>query len=180
MEWLALGKLILGPILGVFGAWLTHRQEEAAEVRKAKERAEERAHDLAVMGMEADIATKRAVIASDTAQAVADTQAFSASYQFANDSLLPEGFKPRGWQAGWLVFIEGLNKLIRPAGVIWYQIVLAVVFGWSGYIFITTVESGIANAQMATLFREVCYSIIGMAETSFFWFFGVRRMSKKG
>jgi hypothetical protein len=33
--------------------------------------------------------------------------------------------------------------------------------------------------EAGKIFREVAYSIVGMAETTLFWWYGIRRMSKK-
>jgi hypothetical protein len=176
---LGIFKLVFSPLLGMFGAWMTVKADERKEIRAAEDRIADRAHDLAVINAEGDLALKKVTLDASSRQAVSENTAFADSYTFANDNLIPEGAKLTNEQMNRVVWIEVINKAVRPFGVMWYQLLLAVIFGWAAVKLIGSTGKAFSDAEMAAMFRDVAYSIIGMAETSFFWYFGIRRMSKR-
>lgn len=172
-------QLIAGPILGLVGSAVEKYHEVKLEQLKIQERALDRAHELAVMSKESELALQQTTVQGEIAQDIEAARAFTASYNFANDTLIPEGAKLGRKQLNWVVAVEILSKAIRPLATIWYQLLIAAVFGWAAYKLASVGGEVFAGEEIAGIFREVVYSVIGMGETTLFWWFGIRRMSKK-
>jgi hypothetical protein len=172
-------QLILGPILGLVGSGVEKFFELKTERLKAEERQKDRDHDLAVMDKEADLALKQVTVEGRIRQDEAAAKSFSDSYQFANDKLISDDAKMSRGQLNWIVAVEVISKAIRPLSTIWYQLLVAVVFGWSAWMLVRTGAQAFTAKEATAIFREVIFSIIGMAETTLFWWYGIRRMSKK-
>jgi hypothetical protein len=172
-------QLILGPILGLVGSGIEKYTEHRKEVLKAEEREKDRKHELAVMSMEADLALKRTTVEGAIRKAEGEQKTFDASYHFANDKLLPEGQTLTEKQTNWIVAVEVISKAIRPLSTIWYQVLVAAIFSWSAYTLVNASAEILSQQEVAGIYKEVVFSIIGMAETTLLWWYGIRRMSKK-
>lgn len=162
-------QLILGPIVGFLGSTVQKYFEQ-------KEKAADRAHELAIMDREADYADRRLKVEQEMAVEKADAAAFGASYRYANDQLLPAGQKLTRGQTWLALLIDAFTKLIRPATTTWYQVAVAGVFAWCAW----KVGGKIDQAVASQIMKEVIFSIIGLAETTLLWWYGIRGMSKRG
>lgn len=172
-------QLILGPILGIAGSVIEKVAEYKEAKLKAEERAKDRAHDLLVMDKEAELAIKKSTIEGQIRQDAAEQKTFSDSYKFNNDKLLPEDANLTPKQLNWIVAIEVLSKAIRPLTTVWYQLLIAVIFGWSAWQLVDAGSEAFSEKEIAGIFKEIIYSIIAMGETTLLWYYGIRRMSKK-
>ncbi len=172
-------QLILGPILGIVGSTIEKVTEYKTKQLEIKERALERDHDLAVMSKEADIAVNRITIEGEIAVGKIDAQTFQSSYKLNSDPLLPDDTKLSQRQVSWVLFVELFCRVIRPASTTMYQIFLAVIFGWAAWNVGKTGSTFFSGEEFKVMFREMVYSVIGIAETTLFWWYGIRRMSKK-
>lgn len=165
-------QLILGPILGTAGGlvqkWFDSREKVA-----------DRAHELALMDKEIAMADKRADIEKELAREAADSAAFSSSYQYANESLLPGDVKLNSKQTWLALGVEALTRSIRPVATIWYQLALAGVFSWTAYELSKVNGAMLDPTKMQGMLTEIVYSIIGTAETTLFWWFGIRGTSRR-
>ncbi len=166
-------QLILGPVLGTFGGLVQKFFE-------GREKAAERQHELAVMDKEAELADRRLKIEQEIKTEQFDAAAFAASYNFANDRLLPEGAKLSKLQTWVALLVDSFSRLIRPMATVWYQLALAGVFCWAAYELNRINASVLDPEEMQTIVREIVFSIIGTSETVLFWWFGIRGMSKRG
>lgn len=166
-------QLILGPVLGTFGGIIQKYLE-------SKEKAAERKHELDIMDKEAELADRRLKIEQEIKREQADAAAFSASYNFVNDRLLPDGGKLSKGQVWIALLVDALSRLIRPVATIWYQLALAGVFCWAAYE-LNRINAGLLDpTEMQAIVHEIIFSIIGTAETILLWWFGIRGMSKRG
>ncbi len=174
-------QLILGPILGLVGSGVEKFYELKTEKLKSEERARDRAHELSVMRLEGEQAINKVTVEGQIRQDEAAAKNFSDSYSFANDKLIPDDADLTRRQLNWLVAVEVISKMIRPLSTLWYQVLVAIVFGWSAWRLVGVGAGAdvFTAKEAAGIFREVVFSIIGMAETTLFWWYGIRRMSKK-
>lgn len=173
-------QLILGPILGTVGGLFNRWIDLKGEKQKAEERKEERAHELAVMDKEYALAERRATLEASIRESEADARAFEASYQFANDRLLPEGSKLSPAQRWLALGVDAFSRLIRPMATVWYQLALGGVFVWSALELRQRGLEALSAEQFGALVSEIIYSIVALAETTLLWWFGIRGTSKRG
>jgi len=172
-------QLIAGPLFGILGGALEKFTEYKTKQLEMEERALDRAHDLAVLDKEAEIALKQVTIQGEIEVNRMDAQAFSDSYKMHSDSLIPEGAKLTSKQISRVLWVELFSRIIRPLATTLYQVFLACIFGWAAWNLAQTGSTMFDSSEFRVMFKEMIYSIIGMAETTLFWYFGVRRMSKK-
>lgn len=172
-------QLILGPILGTFGGLLNRWLDLKGEKQKAEERKEERAHELLVMDKEYALAERKATLEASMRQDEIAAESFSDSYKFANERLLPEGTKLTPGQKWLALAIDAFTRLIRPAATVWYQFALTGVFVWAAMELKRRGLSALTSEQFGALTAEIIYSIVGLAETTLLWWFGIRGPSKK-
>lgn len=173
-------QLILGPILGTVGGLFNRWIDLKGEKQKADEREKERSHELAVMDKEYAIAERRATLEASIRESEADARAFEASYQFANDRLLPEGSKLSPAQRWLALGVDAFSRLIRPMSTVWYQLALGGVFVWSALELRQRGLEALSAEQFGALVSEIIYSIVALAETTLLWWFGIRGTSKRG
>lgn len=171
-------QLILGPMLGIVGSGIEKFTEYKAEQLKMQSRREERAHDIAVMQMEADLAEKRIRVGGEMKVQEMETQVFADSYKLMDSNLLPDDVKLTEKQVSRVLFVELFCRIIRPLSTTLYQVFLAIIFGWAAYQ-IADLNAAFEADEFKTMFREVVFSIVAMAETTLLWWYGIRRMSKK-
>jgi hypothetical protein len=172
-------QLILGPVLGIVGGALEKFTEFKTKQLEMAERALERAHDLAIITKEADILYKQVTLQGEIEVNRIDAESFKDSYKMHSDSLITEGTKLTEKQVSRILLVELFSRIIRPLSTVLYQVFLAVIFGWAAWNLAQQGSSVFAGSEFKGMFKEMVYSIIGMAETTLFWYFGVRRMSKK-
>ncbi len=172
-------QLILGPILGLVGSGIEKFSEYKSDQLKSAEREKDRAHELAVMEKEVDLALKKTTVEGKIRQEVAAQATFDASYHFANDKLIPENAELSRGQLGWIVAVDVLSKSIRPLSTIWYQLMIAAIFGWSAWKLANASVEVFSLQEISSIYKEVVFSIIGLGETTLLWWYGIRRMSKK-
>ena len=173
-------QLILGPILGTVGGLFNRWLDLKGEKQKAEEREKERGHELAVMDKEYALAERKATLEASIRESEADARAFEASYQFANERLLPDGTKLTPGQRWLALGVDAFTRLIRPTSTVWYQLALAGVFVWSALELRRRGMDALSAEQLGTLVSEIVYSIVAIAETTLFWWFGIRGTSKRG
>lgn len=172
-------QMILGPVLGLFGAGIEKYAEYKQEKLKVLEREKDRQHDLAVLKTEADLADRRIKLAGDIKIKEVELASFGENLTQANKSLIPEGADLTSKQLSWIVAIEIFCKATRPCLTWLYQIFVGVIFGWSAW---NLADAGLIffnGEEFKEMFQHLVYSIIGLAEMAFAWWFGIRRMSKK-
>lgn len=172
-------QLIAGPLFGLIGSGIEKFAEYKQDKLKAEERERDRAHELAVMEKEATLALQKITVEGQIRQSEAEQRSFDASYQFNNENLIPEGTKLTGWKLGLVVLVEVFSKLIRPASTCWYQFLVAAVFSWSAWKLVNAGSEVFSQKEIAEIFRHIVFSIIGLAETTLMWWYGIRRMSKR-
>lgn len=172
-------QLILGPILGTVGGLFTKWLDLKAEKQKAAERDKERAHELTVMDREYTLAEKKLKIESDLKMDEQDAAAFGESYKIFTDKLTPDGAKLKGKQLSFALFIDGFNRLVRPASTVYYQLGVAVLFSWSAWELHLRGVDALTTEQFGGIVTDIIYSIIAMAETTLFWWFGIRGSSPR-
>lgn len=172
-------QLIMGPILGIVGSGIEKFAEHKQAQLKAEERAKDRAHELLFMDKEAELALKKSTVEGQIRQDAAEQQTFSDSYKFNNSKLLPDDANLTPKQLGWIVAVEVFSKSIRPLSTVWYQLLIAVVFGWSAWQLVDAGTAAFSQKEIASIFKEIVFSIIAMGETTLLWWYGIRRMSKK-
>ena len=172
-------QLILGPVLGILGSGIEKFTEYKQEQLKIAEREKERAHDLACMQMEADLAEKRTRVAGEMKVQEMETEAFAGSYNLMSESLLPKDVKLTEKQVSRVLFVELFCKIIRPLSTTLYQCFLAIIFGWAAFKINAMGATAFTDKEFVEIFKEVVFSVVAMAETTLLWWFGIRRMSKK-
>ncbi len=172
-------QLILGPIVGIVGSFGEKFFEHKQAVLEASERAKDRQHDLDVMQVEGDLADKRIRVEGEMAVNQIDAQTFGENYKSANTSLVPEGSELTKTQLSWVLAVEIFCKMIRPTTTVMYQVAIAIIFGWSAYNISKAGGDFFTGAEFNEMFKHLVYSIIGLAETTLLWWYGIRRMSKK-
>jgi hypothetical protein len=172
-------QLIAGPLFGLIGSGMEKFAEHKQDKLKAEERQKERVHDLAVMEKEASLAIQKTTVEGRIRQGEAEQKTFDESYRFNNDKLLPGDAELTPKQLNWIVAVEVVSKAIRPLSTVWYQVLVAVIFSWSAWKLTNASVEIFSLNEVATLYREVVFSIVGMAETTLLWWYGIRRMSKK-
>lgn len=172
-------QLIAAPILGIIGGAIEKYHEYKQEQLKAKERALDRQHELAVMDKEATLALKKLTVEGEIKQQAAEQQVFADSYKFNNDKLIPADAKLSKTQLNWVVAVEVISKAVRPLSTIWYQVLIAVIFGWSAWKLVDASTTVFSMKEIAEIYRQIVFSILGMGETTLLWWYGIRRMSKK-
>lgn len=172
-------QLIAGPLFGLIGSGVEKFAEYKEDKLKAEEREKDRAHELAVMEKEATLAIQKTTVEGQIRQSEAEQKTFDRSYRFNNENLLPDNAEITGWKLGLVVLVEVFQKSIRPASTCWYQFLVAVVFSWSAWKLVNAGAEVISQKEIAEIFRHIVFSIIGMAETTLLWWYGIRRMSKK-
>ncbi len=173
-------QLILGPVLGVFGSaiekWFALKEVQ----EKAKEKALDRAHELAVMEKESDLALKRITVEAEVKQSQAEQESFKTSYSFDSDRLTPDGAKLSRGMLWFTVIGDFFCKMIRPVSTVWYQLAVAAIFSWSALELRRRGVEALTTEEFGAVFSHIIYSVIGMAETTLFWWYGIRRMSTAG
>lgn len=172
-------QLILGPVLGLVGGSLEKVFEFKMVKLKAEERALERAHDLEAMRLESELTTREIKIEGEIKVGQMDAEAFKENLTAAHQSMIPIGQKLTDTQLSWVVAVEVFCKMIRPLTTTMYQVFLAAVFGWAAWNLAQQGQQVFTSDEFKTMFREMVYSVIGIAETTLFWWYGIRRMSKK-
>lgn len=129
--------------------------------------------DMEMMKLEADNAVKIAEAARATMQAQQDGEAFTASQQYGNQTLMQPGMydKASKWAVNGAILVEAFMRTVRPtltamamAAMIW--VAVKAYEKLSGTIIT-------AEQAQATWF-ECVQAIIYLATTSFVWWFGSR------
>jgi hypothetical protein len=172
-------QLIAGPLFGLIGSGVEKWAEHKENQRKDAERREERKHELDVMQFELDNAVTLEKLRGNEKRMTIDQQVFGDNIKAAAVSLIPEGQKLEGWMLGLTVCTEVFCKAVRPTSTVFYQIFVAAIFTWAAYNAVQQGAEVFAPEEYAQIVKEVIYSVIGMAETTLFWWYGIRRMSKK-
>ena len=176
MAWQLIASPIIGALGGLAQSWLELKKESA----KAQERAAERAHELAVMDREAEIAVKRMTVEQELRNEETQNETFRKSYEVFTKPLLPEGTKLNAAQKWVALFIDSSVTVIRPLCVVYYQLLLAVVAGWAMWILYKDGTPVVEIPFAQDLMKDIIYSIIGLSEMTVGWFFGVRGVSRRG
>lgn len=172
-------QLIAGPVLGVIGGLMTRWLDIKAEKQKAEERDKERGHELAVMDKEYILAERQARHESDMRIEEDDAKSFGQSYRVFSERL-SEGVKLTKTQTNWALACDVFNRIIRPISTVYYQLGVAVLFSWSAWELRRRGIDAMTTEQISRVVSEIIYSIIAMAETTLFWWFGIRGSSKRG
>jgi hypothetical protein len=172
-------QLILGPILGIIGGAIEKINAYKLEQLKFKNRALERDHDLKVLQAEAAITDRRIQVEGEIKVNQIDAETFQSSYRMHSDPLLPSDIALSSRQVSWVLFVEILSRSIRPVSTVMYQVFLACIFGWSAMKIAQSGGQFLSTGEFHQMFRELVYSIVGMAEASFFWWFGIRGKSNR-
>ena len=173
-------QLIAGPILGVVGGLMTRWLDIKAEKQKAEERDKERGHELAIMDKEFVLAERKATHESDLRIEEDDAASFGKSYEMFTERIVPEGARLTRTQTNFALGCDMINRLIRPLATIYYQLGVAVLFSWAAWELHRRGVDALTTEQLGKVTSEIIYSIIAMAETTLFWWFGIRGASKRG
>ena len=172
-------QLILGPVLGIIGSFSEKFFEHKQAVLEASERQKDRDHDLNVMKAEGDLADKRLRVEGEMTVNRIDAETFGENYKNANTSLVPKDAELTKTQLSWVLAVEIFCKLIRPCTTVMYQVGIAAIFGWAAWNIMDTGGDFFSGDEFSEMFKHLVYSIIGLAETTLLWWYGIRRMSKK-
>lgn len=172
-------QLILGPLFGIIGGGLEKFTEYKTKQLDIKEKALDRQHDLDVMNLEANLVDKRIKVEGEIAINTIDAESFKESYRMGTDTLLPKDVDLTEKQVSRILFVELFCRIIRPASTTLYQIFIAIIFGWSAMNIADNGANFFTGTEFQTMFKELVYSVIGLAETTLLWWYGIRRMSKK-
>jgi hypothetical protein len=173
-------QVILGAVTGFLGPVITQYFDLQKEKLKAEERAKDRAHELATIDKEGEWAAKKLTIEGDIRSAVAAEQSFAASYNFANDKLIPDDAKLTEKQLSWVIRIELFSKAVRPMITSYYTLAFTVMYAAFAYQCVQAGSDFFSTEEARVIFRESTYSIIGMTETTGLWWYGARLLSKRG
>lgn len=172
-------QLIAGPLLGLVGSGIEKWSEHKENLRADKRAEDDRQHELKVMQFELDNAVILKRLEGEENRMTIDQQVFGENLKVANKSLIPEGQNLEGWRLTAVVLIEVFCKSIRPTSTVFYQVFVAVIFGWAAYNAVNSGTALFTPKEYTEIVREVIYSVIGMAETTLLWWYGIRRMSKE-
>ena len=172
-------QLIAGPILGLIGSGVEKLAEHKENQRKAKERDLDRKHELSVMQFEIDNAVSLKKLEGSEDRKTIDQKMFGENLKTTSKLLVPEGQKLEGWMLGLFVVIDAFSKSVRPVSTVFYQAFVAGIFVWAADNATRLGVEIFTPKEYVEFVNQVIYSVIGMAETTLFWWYGIRRMSKK-
>lgn len=145
---------------------------------------DERAHqlalkdkDLQLMRLEADNAVKISEAARLTMQAQQDGEAFTASQQLGNQSILQAGVyeKASRWAINGAILVEAFMRTVRPA-------LTAMALAALTWVAVKSYEklagAAITADQAQVTWMECVQAVIYIATTSYIWWFGSRDQRK--
>ena len=191
MDWLtsiftggtsAIAGGILGAVGGVFQKWMDYRQQIRLAELQGAEKDKERAHDLAVMKMEAEKAASIAAIQEEGEIRVADLSALQESIKGeaagATWSTAWAGKLSGVWAgiAGMLlVVVDMVRGLTRPG------ITLFLVLMVAGMFWQTSKQAGaLTTTDAAEIYKTIIDMTLFLASTAVSWWFGSRGMAVRG
>lgn len=176
-----IASVFSGGLTGLIGVAVQKIAEHKTEKLRAEVARDQRAHELelrrvdaAIMQQEWTQRTKLAEIESAGKEALADSQAFTASFE-----LEPERYgdrvRPTPAQAWLLVILDFIRGSIRP-GITLYLCALVTL------IYLQTralIGGGIAPEQAAGIAKEIISTVLYLSTTTICWWFGIRS-SRRG
>lgn len=172
-------QLILGPILGLVGSTTQSYFDLKKSRLESEERNKDRIHQKEMLRLESELNIKEISVEQKFELDKIDAKTFSDSYKFGTDNLIKDDSKLTNGQRWWFVLIEVFTRLIRPSSTTFYQVVnvgFCIYFGYLLNKFGTTVFT---ENNIAELFKEMIYSMIGLGETTLLWWYGARGLSKR-
>jgi hypothetical protein len=172
-------QLILGPLLGTAGGLLTKWIDLKEKKIDLEEKQREREHELAVMEKEYILAEKKMTVESSLRLSEQDAATFNESYKIFTDKLTPDGAKLTKKQLSLTLLVDAFNRLIRPISTVYYQLGVAALFSWSAWELHIRGVDALTAEQFGAITTEIIFSIIGMAQTTLFWWFGIRGGSSR-
>lgn len=178
------GASILGGLTGLFGSWITSRQErKLLEVKNAHD---EKMHALTneTMKLEAELKLEQTRVEADAAQEIEAAQTFRASYEH-DQRKYTEG--PLGMvSTGFMVAVDFFRGMIRPTVTV-LMIVIMIMMHTEIREYIdalpppdTFADSKEMYKYMSNIYSDLTDASIYVATTVVLWWFGVRGSRKKG
>lgn len=161
----------LGAIVGLFGSWLTKREErrnlelkydfdiKMAEIRKSEAEMEFN-HELAV----ADKQIERAKTEGEILINKAELDAFA------------EGLKEQQMNYN-IKFVDAIRGLMRPVITV-YLLVIATFITYKINAYVGGMDS-LDAAELLTMYKETIAQIMFLVTTAVAWWFGSRPSSKR-
>lgn len=172
-----------GGITGIIGAWLSHRTELAKmkELHRHQEVMADKDRELAALEAQSKLTIARTE--AEASIAVADAQALAESYKHDRASYSSEAVeKLEGWWGQlarfWLVMVDVARGFIRPAATV-YFIVLTTYLTYEAVRLLDQVAAPQVEAIALKLVPEVFDTVLYVASTVIFWWFGTRPAMKR-
>lgn len=129
--------------------------------------------DMDMMRLEADNAVKIAEAARATMQSQQDGEAFVASQQLGNQSILQSGIydKASKWAINGAILVEAFMRTVRPTLT---AMALAAMVWVAVQSYEKLAGAAITADQAQVTWMECVQAVIYIATTSYVWWFGSR------
>lgn len=161
-----------GALIGLFGSWLTKKEEAKA----AKMKYEYEAKLAEIRKQEAEIEFKYQVQLIDKKIDLAETEG-ETQQEIANTEAFKESLKEQS-RIYKSVFVEALRGIMRPAITIYLLIIATIITVKIGG-FIGGMKISLTFEEMLILYKEIIMQILFLTTTSITWWFGSRPSSQR-
>ena len=154
-----LTALLTGGLTGLLGTALTAGVDYFKARQRHAQELDLRRLDLDIAQVEAASAERRVAIQAETERDKAEWEGFKASYREARQR----------WstgESGWIVFVDVVRGLTRPAGA------------WS-FLAITGAIYFTLGADDAVLRARIVETVLYLTTTAWLWWFGARQLAKR-
>ncbi len=170
-----LGSVLSGGVTGILGVAVQRvadYKNKQLDLQAAREKAQSeialKQADAAIMAQEWAARTKIAETEAAGQEAVADSQAFAASFnepkQYAAGALNPA-------QTWLMVVLDFVRGIVRPGLTIYLCVLTTLVYFQAREI---QVRTGISSEEAYAVVKQVTSTILYLATTCLLWWFGVR------
>ncbi len=172
-----LASILGGGLTGLIGSVVTKIAEYKTKKLDIDASREKYAHEVAMRKVDAELMaqewasrTKVAEVEADGKEAVADAQAFAAS--FNEPQRYSESVKPSAGQGWMLVVLDFIRGIVRPGLTVYLCGVTTLVYIQAEKLVVST---PINSDQAIGMIQQIVATILYLTTTCICWWFGTRQ-----
>lgn len=168
---------IIGIAVQRFFDYKNKQEDMKAQVAKQAHEVQMKEADAKILAMEWNARTQVATIEAAGKEAVADSQAFAASFDM-EPKRYAEGKAPSGTlgRIGWflMVLLDAFRGAIRPGLTTYLIILVTVIFSWLMAILQSKNIEILDSVDIIAILKRVIDTVLYLATTCVLWWFGTR------
>ena len=172
-------SIIGGGATGLLGAALQRFFDHKAKALDIEQLKIKQGHEIELRKVDAEIMREEwsqrvevARIEGDSRESVADSQAFSASFQM-EPQRYSDGVKPSRFQGGMLITLDFIRAIVRPVLTL-YLTVIATLIYLDAKALMSNEGITLGATEAYDLVKNVTSTLLYLCTSVVMWYFGVR------